>query len=175
MHNIGEKVVYGMTGVCEITDIRSLNGMKGAQKNRLYYILKPLYQNGTIYAPADSDKVFLRPVMTREEAEKLIALIPSIKAEAYNNSNLQMLADHYKEMLNTHDSETLVELTMSIYAKKQYAEEQNRKFGQVDEAFMKQAEELLFGELAVALGIEKSAVPDYIGGQIGDAQQPSAD
>ena len=166
MYSIGEKVVYGMTGVCEIIDIRPLNGMKGAQKNRLYYVLKPLYQNGTIYAPADSDKVYLRPVMEREEAQRLIKLIPSIKAEAYNNSNLQLLAEHYKQMLNTHDSETLIELTMSIYAKKQYAEQQNRKFGQVDEAFMKQAEELLFGELAIALGMDKADVPDYIAGQV---------
>ena len=36
----------------------------------------------------------------------------------------------------------------------------------IDERFMRRAEELLFGELAVALGIEREDVPDYIAGRL---------
>ena len=51
---------------------------------------------------------------------------------------------------------------MSVYRKKQQAESQNRRLGMVDERFGRQAERLLFGELAVALDIPIGDVPAYI-------------
>ncbi|NTW70894.1 MAG: hypothetical protein HGA49_01460 [Eubacteriaceae bacterium] len=60
---------------------------------------------------------------------------------------------------------------MSIYAKKQYLEQQQRKFGAIDEQFIKRGEELLFGELAAALDIPKESVPDYIAGRIGGREE----
>jgi len=42
------------------------------------------------------------------------------------------------------------------------AEEQGRKLGQMDERYMKKAEDLLDGEFAVALGIPKESVGSYI-------------
>ena len=158
----GDIIVYGLTGVCRVDDVKPLSGVKAAEKGKLYYVLTPLYQNGTIYAPVDSEKVYIRKIMTREQAQELIALIPGIDGEAYNNANLQLLNEHYRELISSHDGEALIELTKSIYAKKKAAQEQKRKIGQVDEEYMKRAEELLFGELAAALGIEKDDVPAYI-------------
>ena len=89
-------------------------------------------------------------------------MIPAIRVEAYHNRDLNQLAEHYKASLSTHDCSDLIELSMSIYAKKQFAEQQKRKFGVVDEKFMKRAEDLLFGELAAALNIPKDQVPEYI-------------
>ena len=40
---------------------------------------------------------------------------------------------------------------MPIHAKRRQAESQNRRLGMVDERYLKQAEQLLFGELAAAL------------------------
>lgn len=44
---------------------------------------------------------------------------------------------------------------MSLYEKKQFQEQQKRRLGTVDEKFMRQAEELLFGKLAAALNMPK--------------------
>lgn len=60
---------------------------------------------------------------------------------------------------------------MSIYEKKQDVEKHNRKFGQVDERFMKQAEELLFSELAVALEIQRDEVREYIADRLSAADE----
>lgn len=46
--------------------------------------------------------------------------------------------------------------------KKAALAQQNKKFGRVDEHFMRQAEDNLYGELAVALGIARDEVPGYI-------------
>lgn len=51
---------------------------------------------------------------------------------------------------------------MSIYAKKQDAVRQQKKFGVTDEKYLKRAEELLFGELAVALELPREEVQSYI-------------
>ena len=51
---------------------------------------------------------------------------------------------------------------MSLYAKKKKTEAQKRKFGAIDERYMKRAEDLLFGELSAALEIPKGDVRQYI-------------
>ena len=146
-------------------DITTRN-LPNVDKNQLFYVLKPLYQECTISAPVGSTKVFMRPIISKQEAERLIDMIPTISAQAYQNSVLRQLTEHYEESFKNHDCADLIELTMSIYAKKQIAAEQKKKFGAVDERFMKKAEELLFGEFAAALGISKDEVPEYIAERI---------
>ena len=50
----------------------------------------------------------------------------------------------------------------SIYAKSREAARCGRKIGQVDQRYMKRAEDLLYGELAVSLGIDREEVVPYI-------------
>ena len=161
MYNTGELIVYGSTGVCRVVELKMIKTSSNA-KGQMYYVLKPLYQNYTVSTPVDNKKVFMRHIISREEAERLVEMIPSIRAEAYHNRSPQRLAEHYKESISTHDCADLIELTMSIYAKKQYVEQQKRKFGAVDEKFMRRAEDLLFGELAAALDISRDEVRGYI-------------
>jgi len=158
MYQVGDLVIYGKTGVCKVIEVTT----QEMEKQRLYYTLMPLYQSCTIFAPVNSTKVFMRPIVSKDEAERLVDMIPSIRAEAYHNQSVNQLAGHYEASLNTHDCAELITLTMSIHAKKKLMEQQKRKFGAVDERFMKCAEELLFGELAAALCISKDEVPEYI-------------
>ena len=66
MYQVGERIIYGSVGVCEVAAVGPLD-MQGAKKDREYYTLSPLYQNGKIFAPVDTT-VFHRPVLTREQA-----------------------------------------------------------------------------------------------------------
>ena len=108
---------------------------------------------------------------SREEAEKLIDAIPGMSAEVYHDRNFTQLAAHYQEALGSHSCSDLIELVMSIYAKKQYVESRKRKFGQVDARFMKRAENLLYGEFSVALGIPFDDVQGYIAGRVSGAAE----
>ena len=157
----GDLILYGGTGVCRITRIST----DGPEKGKPYYTLKPLYQDCDIYTPLNG-KVFDRPIISREEAERLIDLIPTIQAHPCHSRVIRELAEHYQTSLESHQCEDLVEMTMSIYAKKQWAEEQKRKFGAVDQRFLKRAEDLLFGELAAALDIPRDDVQAYIAQRI---------
>ena len=53
-------------------------------------------------------------------------------------------------------------MVRDVYLKECDAKERGKKLGQVDEKYMRRAEELLHGELAVALGIPKEDVKEYI-------------
>ncbi len=169
VYGVGDNVVYGSTGVCRIEDIVERT-MPGDSKGRNYFLLRPLYNSPcSIYAPVEGGKVFMRRVMSRREAEDLIDAIPTVAAETLDAGAVSEAVEHYKSVINSHDCLELVGLTMSMYQKKQDREQSKRRFGSVDERYMKRAEELLFGELACALGIGFDDVRGYIAERLSDA------
>ena len=161
MYEIGAKVVYGNSGVCEVIGYDAPKSRAIDPKEK-YYTLRPLYQSGTIYCPMDHPNVFIRPIITRETAEKLIDLIPEIDAEPFESSGMQETTEHYRSIIGTHKCSDLIELIKSIYSKKRAVEAKKRKFSQLDSRYMKLAEDLLFGEFAVVLDIPKDSVKGYI-------------
>lgn len=160
MYNIDDLVVYGVIGVCRVRDIT--HPSFDEQAENLYYVLEPLYQSGLIYTPIDNDHVYIRPILSREEADSLIDQMASMDVEIIKSRSVQQLSKHYQDIINSHDILGLVKLKKSIDYKMQVALEKNRKLGDIDKRYIKKIEELLFGELAVALRIERENVQSYI-------------
>ena len=161
LYAIGDLVLYGRTGVCEVEGIFE-ETLRGENAPRRFYSLRPLYQKCSIRAPAEGGKVFIRPIISDREARELIAKMPEVQAEPYHNRNLNQLREHYRSCLENFDCESLIRLMKSLWMKKRQAEEQKKKFGAVDERFMKEAEDLLYGEFAAALSIDRDSVEAYI-------------
>lgn len=165
MFKVGDMINYGSTGVCRVVEIKELKDKaKGAK--RQYYVLEPLYQNFVITTPIDNKKVNMRPIISKDEAERLIDMIPTIEAEEFHSGIIRELTEHYQASIESQDCEELLEMTMSIYSKKKTMKDQKKKFGVIDERYMKKGEELLFGELAAALGIPREKVQEYISSRI---------
>lgn len=158
MYQPGDLVVYGRTGVCRVERIEK------QRDGQEFYALTPLYQSCAILTPVEG-KVFMRPVLTRQQAEELIDQIPFLRG-APREGAARDLTERYQASIATHDCADLVELLTSIYTKKRTAEKEKRKFGAVDERFMQEGEALLHGELAVALDIPVEEVPGYIGKRV---------
>lgn len=161
MFNKGDKVFYGHTGVCVVEDVSE----KALTKNLkgLYYTLRPLYQqNNIIYAPALSDKVFIRGIISKSEAKRLIESVPELLINALDGQT----EEDYKAALESHSCEELLELAVKIYSKKQAAKRNKKKLGFIDERYLKLTEELLFGELAAALDISLEEVPKVLFGTL---------
>lgn len=169
MYKTGDVILYGSTGVCRVTDIVT-HGLPGQDKKQLHYVLKPLYQDCTITTPVDAMKVFMRPILTKDEAEQLVERIPSFKAEAFHSRFIGQLVEHYETAMKTYDCADLIEMTLSIHAKKQTAEQHKRKFGAVDEKYMKRVEALLYGELAAALDLTRDQVSALIAERVEKAR-----
>ena len=63
-----------------------------------------------------------------------------------------------------------VRLIRAVYAKGRAAAKKGKRLGQVDERSMKRAEDILHGELAVALNIPVDGVKDYISNVLNGSQ-----
>lgn len=166
MYQVDELIMYGSTGVCKVREITKQD-FGGPHADKLYYVLEPLCQSGVIYAPVDNEKVFMRPVISENEAKDLIESIPLIHTEIYKNSSMQQLTKHYQAILDTHGCKELLELIKSISMKKVEAMKNNRNLGQIDKKFMKRAEDLLYGEFAAALHVSKDEVEVYVHNLLG--------
>ena len=105
-------------------------------------------------------------MISAEEANRLIDQIPTMEGKAFHSRSSQELSAHYEEAMRTHSCADLIRLTMSIHTKKRDLASQKKKFGRVDEHFMKRAEDSLNGEFAIALGIPREEVPGYISRRI---------
>ena len=165
MFSVGELIIYGSMGVCRVEAVELRNLPNGGQGQ--FYILQPIYQKCAVSTPVENDKVVMRPIIGREEVDRLIDTIPHIHAEAYHNKVLRQLTEHYESIIKLYDCSKLIEMLLSLRDKKRICAEMKKKFGALDERYMKRAEEMLFGEFAAALEIERCEVLQYISGRIG--------
>ena len=163
MYQIGDLIVYGSPGVCRVTDITTPD-IRGTE-NKLYYVLAPLYQDGIIYTPVES-KVFMRPIITKVQAEELIDKIPEINSPGFEGRDRKETVENYKLSIGTHECEDLVKLIKAVYSKTRNLVNCGKKPGQTDTQYLKQAETLLHSELSVALGIPLAEVPEYIASKV---------
>ena len=161
MFNVGEKIIYGENGVCTVEKIAPLN-MSGASKEKLYYYLTPMIGSGTYCAPVDT-MAFMRPVMSREEAEALVDSIPGIPPAICNDSRFNHVDAFYRDLFKLHTNEALVSVIKGLRCR--MAERKTRSSRA--EATMKRAKDILHGELSVALEIEFGDVEEYIKERIG--------
>ncbi len=161
MFKPGELVLYGSSGVCRVESIGPMEGVRGVDRDRLYYKLKLVHGAGDIFAPTDTT-VFMRPVLTQEEVNALIDKLPSLPGDACNERNLNQLSGRYHAAFESHRSEDLLQLIKSIYAKGRASASRGKRLGLTDQRYQKKAEELIYGEFSVVLGIPYEAVEGYI-------------
>lgn len=163
MFAIGQYVVCGNKGVCAVENVTTLD-ISGVDKERKYYILKPIYQTGsTLYVPVDAPGE-MRSVMNRQEAEKLVDAIPEIPLLTITNDKLT--EQTYRECMKRGNCEEWVKLLKTICVRKQKRLQAGRKVTALDAKYFQVAEQSLYGELAVALELSREAVESYVAGEI---------
>ncbi len=161
MFQKGDYIIYSNIGVCQVKDIGAPGQVSVANAKRMYYTLCPVYQAGTIYIPVDT-KVFMRPLLKKEEVMELIKRIPEIEEEQVEDCNLRILSDRYEASFRTHACEDLIQLIKTICVKEQAVRQNGRQLGQTDQRYFKRAEELLYGEFAIVLDLPLDEVRPYL-------------
>ena len=156
MFETGSLIVYGNSGICRVEGV-SMKQQLGGGGQAMYYTLTPLFGSGTVYTPVET-KVFMRPVITGEEARDLIRRMPEIEPGCCAGTDQRTLAEHYRGLLHTYQCESLVKIIKAVHLKARQAAAR----GKTDQQFMKRAEELLYEELSLALDIPKDQVKDHI-------------
>ena len=164
MFKKGEFVVYEAKGLCEITDITELD-LGGAIKGRKYYVLKPVYdEGGTIYSAVDNAKVTIRRMITRQEAEEILSEIPEIKSLKIPDEKQR--ENRYKEAMHSCDCRQWISMIKTLYVRRENRLMNGKKTTNTDDRYYKKAGDSLHGELAMAMGMDKSEMENIILGQI---------
>ena len=165
MFQVGDYVIHGSNGACKVEKIGPLSGMSGLG-DREYYTLSTCYTKSTIYSPVDSPKVNLRPVLTKPEAEKLIAGINAIKGlgEIEDKKREQ----EYRDAIRSGNCVELVRILKTIDERRRTRLAQGKKTTSSDEKYFKMAEDGLYGELAISLSMSRAEAKEYVLNAIGE-------
>ena len=156
MYKIGSIVVYGTEGLCKICDITERTFGKETSE---YYVLSPLANEAeTVFVPKNNEKVLkrMRPILSKERASELLEAAPSEYGEWVENDRERQQI--YKQILLCGSSEDLLMMTRALYLHQIELLERGKKLHAADERFLKDAEKMLFEELAYVFGITVSEV-----------------
>ena len=155
---VEDYVMYGAIGVCKVTDICSPDFMRD---ETMYYVLQPVYNTSeTIYAKVGSDKVSMRRSLTKPEAQKYIEDMKA--AEILWFSDDKERDQEFKRILRSGDCREWICMVKGLYRTKKQRESDGKKLSQADTNIFQKAEKLLYGELALALGLNVDEMPSYI-------------
>ncbi|MDD6159789.1 MAG: CarD family transcriptional regulator [Oscillospiraceae bacterium] len=156
MYSAGDKVIYAGSGVCEVVEVCTPNFSR-SERGRQYYRLRPFYSTETIYIPVDTS-LFMRPIITAEEAKALIARIPELECAPCTGASITSLRQQYEQFFLRYDCLDYIRLLKGVEEKCR----SGKKLGQTDLRYRKRAEEMLCGELAAALGLSPGEAAEEI-------------
>lgn len=166
MFAVNDYIVYGNHGVCKVENIGTVS-LAMVDKNKVYYTLRPVYKNeAVVYAPVENPKSVIRPVLTKEDADKLIEEIPSLESVWIGNEKEREL--QYKAALRSCDCRELIRIIKTLYQRKVDRIKDGKKVTVVDERYFRQAEDQLYGELAFAMSMERNQVGEYLNTRISE-------
>lgn len=111
--------------------------------------------------PVDT-KVLMRPILTRQEAEDLIAQLPQLPPEEPESRSMRLLKEFYQQIVTSYDCRRMAGLIRSAVRRRKHALRTGRKVSQMDERYLRRAEIALYGELAAALDLPEEEVLPYI-------------
>lgn len=160
MFEKGDYIIYGTSGVCQVEDITTMD-MASVPRDRLFYVLLPSSQKGgRIFVPVDSQKTVMRRILTRDEASRLIDEIPQTEELWIGNEKLR--EEKYKECMRFGDCREWIRIIKTLYLRKLQRSAQGKKITSTDEKYLRMAEEYLYSELEIPLGISKNRMESYI-------------
>ena len=167
MFQVGDRVVYGIHGICRILDQEE---QLVNRKRIRYFILEPLDRPGTRYLiPSENPAALakLRPIISREELEALLSSADNWRYCWIDDANLRK--QRYRELINSGDRGALLGMVCALYQHKVEQAAVGRKFHLCDENFLRDARKLLDAEFSLVLGIQPSVVETFIISALGIA------
>ena len=162
--HVGEVVLFGSEGVFRVDEITSKKIDKTITE---YYVLRSLYRSSNVlYIPVGigglEQKMY--PVMSRKEIDELIDRMPTAGICWVDNENERKL--RFKEILSCGDRLAVAGLIRTLCEHRVNQEKTGKKMHLSDERFLKDAERLLYDEIAHVMDIEPSQVVGLIGNRL---------
>ena len=159
---VGDAIVYGGSGVCEIEDIRDISFYR--ERPQKYYVLKPLFsaQSAVMYVPMSNKEQVskIHPVMSKDEAMSIIKKIPIPGVKWIEDRNERK--ETFNGIVNDGKREDIVSLITLIEKHRDNLLSEGKKLNAQDERILVEALRRINTEFAVAFGMEPDAVDRFI-------------
>ncbi len=144
MYSIGEYIVHPGQGVCRIEDV--------VEDPIAVYQLLPIGQRHPMrisFPVANEDK--LRPVLSRDEAEEIIAQYPTMSVDGFVAKSNALEEEHFKQEIRQGTCRDSVRIVKTFRRRIAETRARNKKPPVVYERILKQASQRSLEELSVAL------------------------
>lgn len=160
MFKVNDTVNYSTTGICKITEISERE--IGAVTSR-FYILQPVFDgNATVMVPTENELLVsrMRPVLSKAEVESLLLTVEGAEPLWYNDDRARF--EEYKKALLSPDRSVILSVIKALYLHQKSQHEKGRKLKSADERALKEAERILYSEIAFVTESGIKEVADMI-------------
>ena len=160
MFSVGDYMIYGINGVCQVQDICASPFDK--KDKRTFYMLRPLgaVAGSVIYTPTDNVQVSMRPLMTRAQAEELIARLPDLLPLEVPAE--KMRRDIYRQTMHSCDPAEYVRLIKTVRKRRADMLAAHKRLSETDSDFERNAKLSLYHELALVLDKPYAEIEPYL-------------
>ena len=153
MYKSGDVVVYGRD-VYRIKDVKD-----NYLFNKTYYIMNPIDDDSLVTSVPVDTTSYLRDVITKEEAEELIAKIPSIEIVQASDRDIEY---EYKQLLRENTLEALIKIIKTTYMRNMMRQNQNKRISEKGGQYFNRAERQLYNELSLSLHLTVDDTKRYV-------------
>ncbi len=160
MYQIGDRVVYGIHGVCVIAD---LEVKTVDHKQVTYLVLEPLGQLGSRYLVPTHNQAAMakvKPMLTREALESLLDS-EVVRQDVWIRDEGQR-KQTYRELISSADRQRLMSMVHTLYRHQAEQKAAGKKVHLCDENFLRDAEKLLTSEVSIVLKMEPEESKKYV-------------
>ena len=160
MYQTGDRVVYGIHGVCDVVDMEQ---RMVDRKKVSYLVLEPLGQPGSRYlVPTHNASAMskLQKMLTREEMESLLTSREVRQDCLIPEENLRKQT--YRILISSGDRQRLMAMVHTLYRHKKEQAEAGRKVHLCDDNFLRDAEKRLMGEAAIVMDMTTEEAKQFI-------------
>ena len=154
-YKVGDRVIHSREGLSTITNTTVI------ADNEYFVVVPDKGDHGNIYVLKSRTENIIRPIMSYDEAKKVVDYIKTVKAEFI--SNTKQRRDQYRRRLLSGNVYDLAYLSTQLYFFNYYnSHGQVVKLGPTDLQMLKDAEAILYDELAMSFNIDRDEVYNKI-------------
>ena len=149
----GDYVFYASGGICRIEDVQRAP-LPGMPEDRTYYVLRSLHDaNGVSYLPTDCTTVFLRPILTSEQAKQFLSAANNV--ETIEAADAKALRTNYQEAMRKNSPDEWFRIIKTIRERAARLNENAKpvKLSETERTFSEEAKKYLYTELSLALDL----------------------
>lgn len=160
MLKIGDKVLYGATGVCRV---EGLTKREIGRETKEYFVLKPLAsERSSVLVPTDNEALLkkARKILSRKEITEIIARVPECEDVWVEDDTARREA--FSEIIHGGDRLKLMLMVRSLYRQSLRRSAEGKRLHIADERILSEGERLLHDEFAAVLSIPANEVADFI-------------